>query len=284
MFYKNKKYKGRGKTRVDWPGSFHKARAPDVLYSKAFWTFSTEEYQFQPLDTAGNPSNTGSPYCLAPLRLNQDRVMTTNNGNTNYHWTSINMNNPGTGPFVCAGRWFDNVGGGQDSTICRVTRNAAMNAGPMNLNQWAAVYKYMAPFKCKVTVTFLPAVVQPAEPTQAQVDDLNADDLCIFYMLPNQQMGDVTATNNAADKAILANPYGWGISATNTNATSIIQTSEVKVLPLSSPNTLGGRSKIRAQWSLRNQKERNMNYMLKNVCLATGAGSSAAWSTPTDLS
>lgn len=283
MYYQSKRYKGRGKTRVDWPGSFHKARAPDVLYSKAFWTFSCDERQFQGLDASGNPSGASINWSLPALRIAKDSCFSTNNSDTTPHWTSVNMNNPGTGPFVCSGRWKDDVGGNQDSTICRVTRNANLNAGPMNLNQWAAVYKYMAPYKAKVSVTFLPAVVQPGEADQPATDDLNADALIIYYMLPNRMIGECTSVNNSTDRAALANPYGWSTSRNTTNPSTIMQTSEVKYINLSSPNTIGGGTRISAVWSLRNQKERNVNYMLKNVSLSTGSGSSAAWTTPIDL-
>lgn len=279
MFYKKKNYKGRGKTRFDMPGSWHKARAPDVLYSNAYWTFSSDEPQFVGYNADGTTN--GVLMRVPYLDLVAGKSTTENLVGTFPCWASIQVNDP-SNPTVLMPYWVNDattvdLGAGFGSA----TFNEVYNAGPMNFRQWAQIYRFASVYKTKIVVEFLPAFVQPSEGSQPLVDDLNQDSLRLFYMLRNMTEGDSTTSRALAQIQTVGNPFSWALGVT---PTKVEAQSDVKSIPLSSPNTIGGGTKIGATWSLRNQKERNVNYMLKNVLQSNGTGNSAVWESPTDIS
>lgn len=273
-YHHNRNFKGRGKTRFKLPGSWHKARAPDVLYSDAFFTFSSGETQWYQLGDTGVP--TATQMQPAPAWIDGGRWVSTNQPNNTPTMCGISMSDLARGPAMASAHWLDS--NGADITTSHIgipTKIATEAAGPMNVHQWASIYKYMTCYKTVMTIEFLPLFRTSAD--AGVVADLMEDQIVVAYCMRNAQLGDTSGKWDSTTKDKVINPFLWNLTQYTTS--QVLANSEIKYTKMTGPNTVGGGTKIKVSWSLRNQKERNMDYMLKNVSESIAN----AWTPPKDL-
>lgn len=278
-YSRRRPYKGTGTRRFDMPGSFGGARAPDVLYSWSDWNFSTGEFMFNRTDATG--ANIVPAVSIDPMTLHAGTCFQTAGPSGVPSFYAVNLNDPRQ-PYIACPQVTDASGPpptSYQSVIASSTNNQAQSAGAMNLNMWAPVYRQMAIYKTKVMIEFTPAYVDPNATSQAQVDDLAADKLFIYFMLPNRQFGDATNPRISTGASTIMNPFAWSNNMATNGPTTIRLNRNVRRIPLTSPNTIGGGTTLKATWSLRNQMERNVNYMFKNILTSNGT----AWGAPEEI-
>lgn len=248
----SKRYKRNTPTssRAQWKGVYgHGQAMPDVLYSKAYATFSSGESW----DAFGGPGN---------IFVNTNdtfmRDLTNNNPNpspTTAGPHGLMVNNPNLqGSFTRAA-----------STASQGFRTSAIPW--QNIAQWAPRYNY-----CTIYSTDIILEIGNLFTLDAGFNPYGngEDGYYLYYCLPN-----VAQPPSAWVDAV--NP--WGFQRTQ-RVSDLLKTPGVRRVKLRFPNTMGNEStvKIRIRWKLKDCNPGNSEYM--NASVSTSGG--VNWTDPID--